>query len=560
MGADEDARRAVVHMSSVSVLGSATAVVLYASRGVPWGLWLVVWMVSVVCLALALMVRRASRRSSLIVLSVEAAVVLVALWSSGQALAGRGAPFSPFNGNKIFVLLVATFCPSVWLGAGLIVAAAVEPLVQTRHWSPAVRAAIPQLEPAQTMGIAVAALVFLERRRRRVALAERLRQVEAERSWLERVARFVLLVREQSQGSLKALRDGLTAAVFNHPGLAAPTARMEASLARLEQLSSTLASLGSVLPAPPASADASLEEIERLQHELEASRPAGPDTSARALQPPPVRDAREQARTAALATGAIIFIGGLTFLWLLLAEGYPVLPALVFVGAGGPVVAVAFVGKRLGTRTFQGLFAAAVLAAVAGVLINNHSMATRGYFDAFPGIKLAVLVIAFLAPGVRVGAALIGLAVLGPVAETYLWWSPEQRGHMPLLEPWPTVLVGLAALAVLSGQQRRAALAHQLAQAQAGRAWAARMAALALSVRDFANTPIQTLAISVHLARRSHDDPALDGVQAAVQHLSSLTAALTPLAAMVERDPRDLSFDALQRIADEVRQGVRGVS
>jgi hypothetical protein len=564
MGEDEEARRALVQTSWASIIGSAVAVALYASRGVPWWSWLIVGAISVACVALGLLVKHAPRRYWLAVFSVESTVVLAALWFSGEALAGTGGPFSPFNGNKIFTLLVATFCPSAWLGGALIVVAAIEALVEAAHWSAAIRAAMPQLEPAQTVGIAIAAIVFLERRRRRAGLAARLRHVEAERRWLERVARFALLVRELIESALKAVRDGVTAVRLHHADLEMLAARMERSLARLERLSETLAPLDLALPLrqPPrgqGSADPSLAAIERLQQELRASRPAASDDAAPTSQSIPVRDATAEARNAALAVGAITFVGGLSFVWLLRTQAYPVLPAFLFIAGGGPAFALALAAPRLGARTFQALFAATAIAAIAGVLINNDAMASRGHFDAFPGIKLAVLVLAFLAPTGGLGAALIVLAVLGPVAETYLWWSPEQRHRMPLLEPWPTVFVGLAAIAVLAGERRRAALAHQLAQAQAGRAWAARMAELALSVRDFANTPIQTLALTVPLARRGHDDPALDGVQAAVQRLAHLTAALEPLAALVECDPRGLSFDSLDRIADEVRRSLGGV-
>jgi hypothetical protein len=566
MGADEEARRALVQASWGSIVGSAVAVGIYAWRGVPWWSWLAVGTLSAACVVAGLVVRRAPRLVWLAVFSVESAAVLAAFWFSGEALAASGGVFSPFNGNKLFTLLVATFCPSVWLGGTLIAAAAVEALVQAAHWGAGM--AMPQLEPAQTIGIAIGAFVFLERRRRRAALSARLRQVEAERRWLERVARFALLVRDLIQDALKAVRGGVTEVRLRQAARDTLMARMERSLARLERLNETLAPLDLVrrtkpFEQPPPEqepADASLAVIERLQQDLRASRPSAPDASARTFEAPPPRDARDEARNAALAAGAITFIGGVSFLWFLRNQGYPLLPAVFFVVGGLPAAALALVATRLGARSFQALFAATIGAAVAGILVNNDAMASRGHFDAFPGIKLAVLVIAFLAPAGRLGAALIVLAALGPVAETYLWWSPEQRGRMPLLEPWPTVLVGVAAVVVLAGQRRRAALAHQLAQAQAGRAWAARMAELALSVRDFANTPIQTLTITISLARRGQGDPALDGVQAAVERLAHLTSALAPLAALVERDPRALSFDALDGIADEVRHSLSGAA
>jgi hypothetical protein len=561
--ADQEGRRGLVHMSLASVIATSMAIALYAWRGVPWRPWLVVWAVSAACLGVGLVARRAPRRVSLAVFAFEALVVLAALWVSGEALAASGQPFSPFNGNKIFALLVATFCPSVWLGGALIAIVGGETLGQTAHWGAAARGAMPEAEPAQTLIIAIAAIVFLERRRRQAALAARLRHVEAERRWLDRVARLASLVRELTEDLLKTVRGGVAAVRLRHSDLQASTARMMICVERLERLNSTLAPLEPITPAPlrhappqPAAAEASLDAIVGLQRELRAGRLAPSETPAEPA-PPPLRDTNEEARSAALGVGAITFLGGLPFLWLLRTKNFPVLPGLLLPGVGGAVVALALAARHWGARVFKALFATTVLVAIGVTLYNNDAMARRGHFDAFPGLKLAVLVVAFLAPTGRLGAALIAVAILGPVTETYFVWSVEQRSRMPLLEPWPTVIVGLTALAVLAGRQRRAALAQTLAQAQARQAGDARMATLALSMRDFANTPLQTLAITAAVARRKHADPALDEIRGAVERLGHLTAALTPLATMVEHDPADLSFDALERMAAEVRQSLR---
>jgi hypothetical protein len=197
-----------------------------------------------------------------------------------------------------------------------------------------------------------------------------------------------------------------------------------------------------------------------------------------------------------------------------------------------------------------------VVIVITATLLNNDAMAQRGQFDAFPGSKLTALAIAFLAPSGAVGAALIGLTMLGPVAEVYLRWTAEQRNHMPVLEPWQTVLFGLVALGLLAVRRKHVSAVRELARERARRIGLARVARLVLSVQDFANTPLQTITLSIPLLRQTNAGLDLGQLEAVMVDLTLLSATLAQINVGFERAPDDLSFDSLERIEGEVQRSL----
>jgi hypothetical protein len=545
----DEARRGTLGVSWVNVMGSALAVALFQSHGLPWGLWLLLCIVGAACLGVLLVAPRLPRTASLGLLSLQVLVALAAIWHAAEVEAASGQPFLPFNGNKILAFVVAIFCPSVRLGVVLIGLLTAEALVQTAHFAPAVRSLIPQIEPFQTLVIGGGALVFLIAHRRHAAAVTELSRVQAEQRWIERIARLGLVVRNLTQAPLEAVRNGLST-LRRQGDTDEQGARMERAVARLEQLNELLGPLDRIVPAP--SEKVSLESVARLKEELEASRAQAPlSTHARAARSLPYREAQEEARRGCLGLGGVVATSAILLL-LTTARGFSVPAAILLSSAGTVPLAVAIAFPRLPERAYQALFGMAALLTIFGILWNNDTMARQGLFDAFPGIKLFLFVLALFAASGPLGAVLIGLATIAPVAETYLWWSAEQRSRMPMLEPWPTVLMGLTAFGVLAAQRRHLRLMRELEQARATTAWMSRVARLVVSVRDFSNSPLQTLVFATQSMRHARSEPELDEIDAALRRLRGLNEELASLDAMVEKDASDLSFDALDRIATEV--------
>jgi hypothetical protein len=265
---------------------------------------------------------------------------------------------------------------------------------------------------------------------------------------------------------------------------------------------------------------------------------------------------QQEARRSALYIAVMALIGSVLMMLLLRSGSGPAYPiwswALLFCVAAA---------ATLITQTSSQLPKGASLALLS-LLFSTHELALwvlyQGWanhgerFAPFSGQKLAVLIIALILPSLWVGAALILLAMLLALTQ-YMSWPLDVRALVPPNEPWVTVIFGIAALAVLRASRKRSAVMHQVANARIERTWLERVARLALSVQDLANTPLQTLKITSGLLRYEQPGSArvaetLDG---AVDRLARLNQLLTPLNRYVAKGAV-LSFDALSSIKEEL--------
>jgi hypothetical protein len=301
--------------------------------------------------------------------------------------------------------------------------------------------------------------------------------------------------------------------------------------------------------------DAQANAIRKVRDLVEAS---GASPSSTRDEPEAAKPASHEtvdaARRAMWAFGSTTTIGGLLSIGALSILGFSVIPGIIIAVPAITCMAASLVMPEPSRRTYHAMFAIMATAAIVGIVMANDMMANQGPFDAFPGIKLAALAIALLAPSRRIGVALIGLAMLAPIGETYLWWSAEQRSRMPLFEPWATVGICAAALALLSAQRHRAEIVREVAQAQADRDGMARLARLVLALRDLANSPMQTLVLSVELLQRKYQEGEVSAVADEVERLNELIRALPPLETIDVPDSFELSFDARDQMETEVQQ------
>ena len=204
--AREDARRGAIGLSWVFTAGAIVAMALDRLSHVPLtSLWLGVCALSAACLGSLFAVRRLPRPVILGLLSVQTLAVLLAVSLDVHAFALSGRPFSPFSVTKMVAIVVALFCPSTSLGIVLVGLTVAQPFVLLAVWGTAMQGRIPDVEPWQTVAIAVGSLVFLRARQRHAVLGAELARMEAEKRWFEGVAWFALWVRDQSQVPLARL-------------------------------------------------------------------------------------------------------------------------------------------------------------------------------------------------------------------------------------------------------------------------------------------------------------------------------------------------------------------
>jgi hypothetical protein len=528
-------------------MGCSVALLLLESRGLPLRFWTIVTLFATLCVGFLYVARRVPRWASLGIVSLETILPLAGTWMSAEALAALGRPFSPFTPVKIVALVVAILCPSLVLGTALIGVAVALPIAQTLHWTASIRSHLPQLEPIQSVAVALFAVPFLFVRRRHAALGEEVARARAERLWLERLVRLALLVRNLTRVPVEKTRNALT--LMRARNTAPTLHRMENAVARLELLNETIAPLARVMPGERAAVDPAA--IPQLLKDLMDSQQL-PPTERR-----PMRSGEGESSRAATLNSALGVIATILLLVLHRIAGYPMWPPLMLGLGSSAVLAIAVTLPRRSDSFHQTLFAIQALLGIAFVLVADAQLADRGPYDALIYMKFVVLIFAFLAPSGRLGAALIAVATLGAVVETYVWFSPLQRSRMPLLEPWLTVLIGLTAFGVLAARRQDAATVRELVQASADRAWMSRVARLALSVRDFANTPLQVLWIDLELLRRTYAEPEVAEIEASLARLQRLNETLAPLYAMIEMREHSMSFDALGNIATEVQETLR---
>ena len=106
--------------------------------------------------------------------------------------------------------------------------------------------------------------------------------------------------------------------------------------------------------------------------------------------------------------------------------------------------------------------------------------------------------------------------------------DPEIQRRFPVGEPWVILLYAVFGSVLLAYRLRGVTLERETLRLQAEAAAAEQLARAFLHLRDYANTPIQTIAFTVELIRVRHPElnPDLARLQRAVERLMVLSRAL----------------------------------
>lgn len=172
---------------------------------------------------------------------------------------------------------------------------------------------------------------------------------------------------------------------------------------------------------------------------------------------------------------------------------------------------------------------ACVTAVLAALEMSDRRLAgSTVMWSPFEAQKLGTLTLALLAPPrAWLGTVCIAEVTVVPLVE-WASWSPAWRARFPVAAAWMVVAYGLFALVVYAHQLSRRTLERRVAVARAEAASSERFARLAILVRDLANTPLQTIELTVAaLRRRLTFDPALlDRLERAAARLVAIGRAL----------------------------------
>jgi uncharacterized protein (DUF1778 family) len=202
--------------------------------------------------------------------------------------------------------------------------------------------------------------------------------------------------------------------------------------------------------------------------------------------------------------------------------------------------------KRATVRLGSIAFLVNTAAVLVALWITSHYWASAGRpWTPFQANKLGALAVPLLAPQFGVGLAAIAGFAATAIGRFYLL-DPEIQRALPVGEPWVVLFYALFGSALLAYRLRGLRLEREMLRVHAEAAAAEQQARTFLRLRDYANTPIQTIAFTTELIRLRSPDlgPLLERLERAVERLKELSRALTRYEATHDWSPGEESFDA----------------
>jgi hypothetical protein len=216
--------------------------------------------------------------------------------------------------------------------------------------------------------------------------------------------------------------------------------------------------------------------------------------------------------------------------------------------AAAATLAAALLGRRRTTTArFNRTAFLLNMAAIFGALwMTSGVFATQiGRWIPFQANKLGALAAALLAPDLASGLLAIG-GFVGMVVLRQLTFSPEIVSHFPTGEPWTIFIYGIFSGALLSYRLHAQRLERQFLTMRSETAATERLARTFLAVRDFSNTPLQTIELSVELirARDAELAPIADRIDRSVDRLFRLHHTFSAYESYIKWTSDDVSPNA----------------
>ena len=225
----------------------------------------------------------------------------------------------------------------------------------------------------------------------------------------------------------------------------------------------------------------------------------------------------------------------------------PIYPYAISVGAGIGLIAILMIRRERATvRLGSAVFLLNTMVLLVALWITSGYWATTGRaWTPFQANKLGALAVAMLAPELGVGLASIAGYAAMAIGKFY-FLDPEVQRGFPVGEPWLILIYALFAGVLLGHRLRGLAIEREMLRVQADAAAAERLARTFLRLRDYTNTPIQTIAFTTELLRAKNHDlkPILDRLERAVDKLTELSRALNSYENAHKWGPGEESLDS----------------
>jgi hypothetical protein len=233
----------------------------------------------------------------------------------------------------------------------------------------------------------------------------------------------------------------------------------------------------------------------------------------------------------------------------LLARDIPTMPIYPFATSAlvgiGLIMFLLIRRQRATVRLGSVVFLLNTVAILVALWITSGYWASTGRaWTPFQANKLGALAVPLLAPRLGVGLASIAGFAATAIGRFYFLEPEIQRGF-PVGEPWIVLIYALFGGVLLIYRLRSLALERDMLRMQAEAAAAEQFARAFVRLRDFTNTPLQTIVLTTELLRAKHHDlkPILDRLERAVDKLTELSHALTGYANAHKWSPGEESLD-----------------
>lgn len=226
--------------------------------------------------------------------------------------------------------------------------------------------------------------------------------------------------------------------------------------------------------------------------------------------------------------------------------GMPAWPALMSSATGLALALVLFVRRRgptirLSTTVF--ILNNAIIM-VALWITSGVYAAAPGRWIPFQANKLGALAVAVLAPDLVSGVVVIG-GYVGMALLRYFTLPAAQQQRLPIGEPWVIFIYAMFALAMLVYRVHSVALARRMLRVRSESLATQRLARTFLALRDFTNTPLQTIELAAKIVRKRCPDmvPTLDRIDRSIDRLYRLNHAFSVYESQIEWTDKDVSPD-----------------
>jgi len=224
--------------------------------------------------------------------------------------------------------------------------------------------------------------------------------------------------------------------------------------------------------------------------------------------------------------------------------GMPAWPALMSTTTGVVLLIVLLVCRRRPTlrlsMTVFMLNNAVIL--VALWITSGAYAAAPGRWIPFQANKLGALAAAVLSPELVSGLVVIG-GFVGMAVLRYLALPIAQQQRLPMGEPWVIFIYAMFAVAMLVYRVHSVALSRRMLRVRTESIATQRLARTFLALRDFTNTPLQTIELAAKIVRKRCPEmtPTLDRVDRSIDRLYRLNHAFSVYESQIEWTDKDVS-------------------